>query len=132
MIMLQRLERCVLNIQELLLGWPNVTFRDVSRCLGRILSLHPVFGGSAQLKARMLQTIVNIRHFKNLGWDVMIQSDYAPLIIMAQDELRFWLKFAVEGNKSDFPPPPLRNGSSGAMLRTKGWVLWLQNWETVG
>ena len=105
MIMLQRLERCVLNIQELLLGWPNVTFRDVSRCLGRILSLHPVFGGSAELKAWMLQTIVNIRHFKNLGWDVMIQSDYAPLIIMAQDELRFWLKFAVEGNKSDFPPP---------------------------
>ena len=47
MIMPQRLERCVLNVQELLLEWPNVTFRAVSHCLGLILSLHPVFGGNA-------------------------------------------------------------------------------------
>ena len=60
----------------------------------------------------MMQTKVNIRHFKNLGWDVMIQSDYAPLLVMAHDELKFWVHFAVEGNKKAFFPPPPE------------WILW--------
>ena len=111
-IMVPRLERCVDNISELLFKWPNVTFREVSRCLGRILSLHPVFGGSAQLRSRMLQTIVNIRHYKNLGWDTRIVVDYAPLLVMAQDELKFWAEFAVSGNSKSFFPHP------------HDWVIW--------
>ena len=90
----------------MLFKWPSVTFREVSRCLGRILPFHPVFGGSAQLRSRMLQTIVNIQNYKNLGWDTNIVVDYAPLLIMAQDELKFWGHFAVSGNLKSFSPPP--------------------------
>jgi hypothetical protein len=31
--------------------------------------MYPVIGGRVQIRTKMLQAIVNIGNFKNLGWD---------------------------------------------------------------
>jgi hypothetical protein len=56
-------------------SWPNVTFRQVVKLVGQLNSMHPVLNGLEQLKTRNLQTIVNIRHYKNLSWDSVITAD---------------------------------------------------------
>jgi Reverse transcriptase (RNA-dependent DNA polymerase)/RNase H-like domain found in reverse transcriptase len=78
------------NLNELLHNWPNVTFRDVSRCVGRIISMSPVFQGESTIFTKMLQTFVNIRHYKNLPWDAIICADYPPLFDDAKFELNYW------------------------------------------
>jgi hypothetical protein len=57
-------------------SWPNVTFWDVAKLVGQVNSMHPVLCGLEQLKSRNLQTIVNIRNYKNLPWDDKIVADY--------------------------------------------------------
>jgi len=63
------------KMAELLQNWPTVTFRLVSQFLGQLNSMHPVLGGKATLRSKMLQTIVNIRHFANYSWDAKIVVD---------------------------------------------------------
>jgi len=66
------------HIQRMLALWPNVTFREVAKAVGQIGSMHPVYRGDVYFRTRMLQTFVNIRHFKNLQWDARIRADYPP------------------------------------------------------
>ena len=66
-ILEKRVEKIMANIQDLLVAWPNVTFCQVAQCVGRILSIFPVFRGITQTRTRMLQTIVNVRNYKNLS-----------------------------------------------------------------
>jgi len=42
------------------------------------------------LRTRMLQTFVNIRNYRDDGWNAQICSDYAPLYAAAFGELCFW------------------------------------------
>jgi hypothetical protein len=89
-VMPHRIEHLLQNVENLLTEWPNVTFREVSRVLGQLNSMYPVLEGLAMLRAKNLQTIVNIRHFKELSWDRKIVSDYLPLFDKAKQELIFW------------------------------------------
>lgn len=78
------------NLQFLLNSWPNVTYRDVSKIVGRLNSMHPVLDGKEQLYSRFLQTCINIRHFNNYPWDKVIELSFAKLFDLAKDELLFW------------------------------------------
>ena len=89
-------------ITQLLSAWPLVTFREVSRVVGKILSMHPVFNGREQLFTRMSQTIVNIRFYKNLAWDDMLSVDFPPLLDSAKQELNRWPGYFVKYNYRTF------------------------------
>ena len=52
--------------------------------------MHPVFKELAYLRTHMLQTFVNIRHYRDVDWNGRIVSDYAPLFAAAFGELCFW------------------------------------------
>jgi len=71
--------------------WPTVTFRQVSRCVGKLTSMLPVLGGTVLMKTKMMQTVVNIRNFKNLSWDNNVQFDYKPLRTEVSNEIEFWI-----------------------------------------
>jgi Reverse transcriptase (RNA-dependent DNA polymerase) len=77
------------NLNEMIEHWPNVTYRDVSRCVGRIISLSPVYQGEVNIFTKMLQNFVNIRHYKNHMWDSVIAADFLPLFAEALFELRY-------------------------------------------
>jgi hypothetical protein len=64
----------------------GLTYRDMARFVGWIVSMVPVFGGLAQIRTKMCQTFVNIRNYQNLDWDTVISSDYGPL----HAEIIFW------------------------------------------
>jgi hypothetical protein len=49
--------------------------------------MHPVFIGLEQIKTRKLQSIVNIRNYKNLSWDSVVKVDFAPILIFALKEI---------------------------------------------
>jgi hypothetical protein len=56
-IMKHHIDKTLFSFQELIGKWPILTFRDVAKWVGRIVSMKPVF----QLKTRMLHTVINIR-----------------------------------------------------------------------
>ena len=61
-ILSPRIEKC-LNYSDFILGkWPHVTFRQISKIVGQIISMIPVIKGRGQLRTRYLQSIVNVRH----------------------------------------------------------------------
>ena len=72
--------------------WPNVTFRQVSKFVGMINSLAPVFNGKEQIYTRFLQTFINIRNFNSLEWDSKIKSDFSPLFDKAKEEIDFLIE----------------------------------------
>jgi len=114
-VMDHRVEKTLDSIYELLKVWPNVSYRDTARCLGRIVSMKPVFQGTVQLKTRMLQTIVNIRNYDNRQWDEKIKVSYAPLLVEASLELKFWLCYIVPNNGRKFcTDPPIWTAWSDA------------------
>ena len=86
-IMDRRIEATVATIKNILHLWPTLTFRQIACCVGKIISLKPVYGGLVQIRTKMLQTFVNIRHYQELGWDTLICADYGPLYTEAYDEL---------------------------------------------
>jgi hypothetical protein len=95
------------TVCDLLKKWPDVTYRDTARCVGSLVSLKPVFLGTVQIKTRILQTIVNIHNYESKQWDEKIKVSYAPLIIEAELELKFWLEYLVPNNKrKSWPDPP--------------------------
>jgi hypothetical protein len=59
-ILPDRIAKIKLHSQELLNKWPVVTYRDMARFVGRIVSMAPVFLGLTQIRTKMCQTFVNI------------------------------------------------------------------------
>jgi hypothetical protein len=94
------------TIAELLLQWPAVTYRQVAKVVGQLGSMHPVFEGLAYLRTRLLQTFVNIRNYRNAGWEDVIQSDFLPLFSQAKGELAFWQRALLTKNVRMFAEPP--------------------------
>jgi len=90
------------TIDFLLKNWPNVTYRNIAKVVGQVGSMHPVFRELAYLRSRMLQTFVNIRHFRNADWNAQIVSDYAPLFAAAFGELCFWKQRLIFKNSRFF------------------------------
>ena len=97
-VMDHRMDHTSAKIGELLGVWPKVTFRQVSQFLGQLNSMHPVLRGQATLRSKMLQTIVNIRHFHGYSWDAQIVVEGPGLLENAKLELEFWQKNLVRLN----------------------------------
>jgi Reverse transcriptase (RNA-dependent DNA polymerase) len=93
------------NLNDMIENWPNVTYRDVSRCVGRIISLGPVLQGEVNIFTKMLQNFVNIRHYKNQMWDSVIAADFLPLFAEALFELRYWQECLDKNNFRPFVAP---------------------------
>jgi len=89
-IMEHRLLHTEDRIENILRNWPEVTFREVSRLLGQINSMHPVLRGTATLRSKFLQTLVNIRHFNEFAWERNITSEFPGLFDKAKNEIHFW------------------------------------------
>ena len=104
-IMPHRISATLATLQNALDSWPALTFREVARAVGKIVSMKPVYGGLVQIRTKMLQTFVNIRHFQNLGWDQLIRADYGPLYTEAYDEILFWQQFLATHNTRKFIQP---------------------------
>ena len=104
-IMKHRVNATLETLQSTLNSWPVLTFRQVACAVGKIVSLKPVHGGLVQIRTKMLQTFVNIRHFKELGWDQLIRADYGPLYTEAYDELLFWITYLTYHNSRKFIQP---------------------------
>jgi len=105
-IMKHRIEKTLVSIKELLEQWPLMTFRDVAKCVGRIVSMKPVFQGSVQIKTKMLHTVINIRDYNNKSWDDIVKVSYPPLLAEAKNELLFWEKYLISNNSRSFVPAP--------------------------
>jgi hypothetical protein len=104
-IMQHRVDHMTEKIEQLLEAWPKVTFRQVSQFLGQLNSMHAVLEGKAMICAKNLQTIVNIRHFRDLSWEKVIVADYEPLFELARKELIFWKENIVQLNFRLFTEP---------------------------
>ena len=105
-ILERRIIKCVDQIDYLIDRWPKVTFRDVSRLLGKITSMQPVLELRGQLRTRYLQMVVNIRHFLDCSWDKMIICNGTTLFDKAVIELKFWKNNIVDLNFRPFKSPP--------------------------
>jgi len=104
-ILERRITAALEEMSTLKLSWPMHTYRKVARVVGKLLSMFPVFCGKEQIHTRMLQTIVNIRHYKNSCWDSCIEVDYRPLLDSALAELCRWQKMLVTKNFRSFSDP---------------------------
>ena len=51
--------------------WLKLSFRDLARLVGSITSMYPVFGERSLLRARTLQSVINIRHYHDYSWDML-------------------------------------------------------------
>jgi hypothetical protein len=89
-ILEKRIVSALEQLQLLTSHWPSVTYRDIAKCVGRLGSMYPVFGGIVQIRTKMLQTFINIRNYKNSLWEDVIFAEYLPLFDEALSELRFW------------------------------------------
>jgi hypothetical protein len=85
----ERIVKFKVIARELMDKWPSTTYREVARCTGRINSMYPVLGQKVQIKTKMLQTIINIRNYKNSSWDDIIAVDFVPLYFHAFAELEY-------------------------------------------
>ena len=112
-ILQHRIEKCLLQLQFLISTWPNVSFRDVSKFVGQISSMLPVFEKRGQLRTRFLQMVINTRHFFDCSWEKTIFSDNNKLFSKAEEELTFWITHLVHLNFRKFISPP---------PTTVGWV----------
>jgi hypothetical protein len=97
-----RISKLKSSARNLMDEWPKVTYREVAQCVGRINSMYPVFGEKVQIKLKMLQTIINIRNYKNSCWDARIAVDYIPLYFYAYSELEYWLTVIDQKNFCKF------------------------------
>jgi hypothetical protein len=67
--------------------------------------MYPVLGQKVQIKTKMLQTIVNIRNYKNSSWDDIIDVDFVPLYFHAFAELEYLLLNVEKKNFRPFVDP---------------------------
>jgi hypothetical protein len=100
----ERIAKLKENLSQIMDKWPALTYRQVAQCTGRINSMYPVLGENLQIRTKMLQTIVNIRHYKNQSWDHLIDVDYVPLYFHAFAELEYWHKELEGKNFVPFVP----------------------------
>jgi hypothetical protein len=99
------------KIDELKNKWPKVTYREISQFLGQLNSMHSVLRGDATLRAKNLQTFVNIRHFHDFSWEKTIESEFPGLFEKGKLELEFWDKSLKILNFRPFlEPDPNRMG----------------------
>ena len=108
----ERIEKAESVLEQLKSNWPNVTVRSIAKIVGMLISMRPVFLGLAQLRTRMLQNLVNIKHYKNISWECTIQADCKYLLDKAYAELEFWCKYLLPGNCRKFLEP------------TPDWIVW--------
>ena len=87
----RRIQNCLKQIELLMSKWPQVSYRDISKFVGQIVSMLPVLEGRGQLRSRYLQMIVNVRHYLECSWDKII-SNNPNLLSRAIRELIFWQK----------------------------------------
>jgi hypothetical protein len=102
-----RIQHFTEHASLILSKWPDITNRDLARVIGRIISLSPVFDGITQIKTKMCQTFLNIRHYRNLDWDAKIYADFGPLYADALDEIKFWLTHVATHNLKYFLQQPV-------------------------
>jgi hypothetical protein len=95
------------HIDYLLSTWPKATYREIAKCVGQLGSMYPVFCGLTQIKTRMLQTFVNIRHYRHDSWGENISADYKPLYEEALGELLFWKNNLALKNFRPFAEPQI-------------------------
>jgi hypothetical protein len=100
-----RIRKLLDGNRDLMDRWPQVSYRDVAKCTGRINSMYPVFGEQVQIRIKMLQTIVNVRHYKDESWDARINVDYVPLYFHAYGELEYWATAVHTKNFRSFHKP---------------------------
>ena len=111
-------------LSETLKVWPRVTYRTVSKIVGTVNSMAPVFNGKEQLKSRFLQSIINIRHSKNYKWDDNIRTNISDIIHTAHSELLFWLHNIDLYNTRVFKPQiPTREGWVDASSYAQGGLI---------
>ena len=111
-------------LSDILKVWPKITYRNVSKIVGIINSMAPVFNGSEQIKSRYLQSLINIRYTRNYKWDDNILTRNIDLIRTAYDELLFWLKNVNFLNIRMFKPPiPTREGWVDASNSAQGGLI---------
>jgi Reverse transcriptase (RNA-dependent DNA polymerase) len=101
-ILPDRIDKLFEQLNELLHQWPDVTYRDLARLVGRIMSMAPVFGGLVQIRTKMSQTFVNIRHFNEYDWDTKIFSNFGPLYTETFAEFLFWKDYIHSNNFTSF------------------------------
>jgi hypothetical protein len=102
-----RIQKLKNQAVELLAAWPKVTYRDVARFVGRVVSMAPVFQGLVTIRMKMCQTFVNIRNYRNESWDVNIHSNYGPLYAEALAEICFWNDYVSVANNRSFVSKPV-------------------------
>ena len=105
-ILKHRIDKCIDKISKLKNSWHLVSLRDISKFLGQISSMHPVFEYRGQLRTRFLQMIVNYRHLYNFHWDKNICSKDDVLFDKAYSELKFWDNYILKLNFRPFSCPP--------------------------
>jgi len=127
-IMAKRIEKVAAHLEFLRANWPHVTYRQVAKGVGQLISLSPVFGGVVQIRSRMLQTIVNIRHFNNYQWDHKIKVSFPPLLNEGLAEVIFWQKhsFAKNERKLKTSPPTWMAWSDASDMAIGGFVARLE------
>ena len=104
--------------------WPNVSYREISQLTGTLNSMYPVLNGLEQLYTRQLQTFINIRHFKELKWDSIINTDTPVLYSLCLKELKFWLQYLDTVNFRNFKPNiPTRLGWVDASSYASGGII---------
>ncbi len=108
----KRISSTLSSIDDIKKSWPKITFRDLSRTIGKIVSMQPVFQGITQIRTKMLQTFLAIRGYKNLSWDDIISADFAPLFTKAYQELGFWQTFLLTKN------------FRAIKLKKVDWIVW--------
>ena len=121
------LDRRIMNCQNqrdyLQSKWPDVSYRDISKFIGQIVSMLPVLEERGQLRTRYLQMIVNVRHFLDCSWDKLISYN-RDLLDRAKSELIFWKDNLTLINCRKFQtPPPNVIGWVDAGARAGGGIL---------
>jgi hypothetical protein len=106
-ILPERVRKLKDQAAELIAAWPRVSYRDLARFVGRVVSMAPVFQGLVTIRTKMCQTFVNIRNYRNEAWDVNIHSNYGPLYAEALAEIRFWNDYVSVANNRSFISKPV-------------------------
>lgn len=120
----RRVKKFLSLAQNYLDRWPNLSYRNISKIVGMLTSMGPVFQGLEQLRSRYLQGIINVKHFKELSWDETISSQSIVLFQIAKNEIKFWLENLMKYNFRYFiPPKPTREGWVDASKNAGGGLI---------
>jgi hypothetical protein len=93
-------------IDDMLSKFPSVSYRQVAKVVGSIVSMSSVFEGLTQKLTKNMQTFLNIRHFDERNWDSLIRANYSGIYTAMYDELNFWKNNVDQYNTRPFVPPP--------------------------